>query len=128
MGWHGLRRRWAVAGIVAGVVLAGAATGNGDAAQAATGCRVSYTITSQWPGGFGAAVDIGNLGDPINSWTLTWAFGAGQTITQLWNGSYTRSGAQISVTNASYNATIASGGSATFGFNGAWTGSNPVPS
>jgi len=37
---------------------------------AAAGCRVTYTITHQWPGGFGAAVDIVNLGDPVSSWNL----------------------------------------------------------
>ncbi|GLX10924.1 cellulose binding domain-containing protein [Microbispora sp. NBRC 16548] len=31
-----------------------------------TECRVTYTVTSQWPGGFGANVTIGNLGDPVN--------------------------------------------------------------
>lgn len=35
-------------------------------AYAAPGCRVTYTVTSQWPGGFGANVTIGNLGDPVN--------------------------------------------------------------
>ena len=47
-------------------------------AQAATnGCSVSYTISSQWPGGFGANVAITNLGSPISSWSLNWSFSAG---------------------------------------------------
>ena len=62
-------------------------------AQAAAGCRVTYTVTNQWPTGFGASVNIDNLGDPVNGWRLTWSFGAGQTITQLWSGSVTQSGA-----------------------------------
>src|SRR5262245_11640620 len=64
-------------------------------AQAATGCRVDYSVTNQWSGGFGANVNVTNLGDPINGWRLTWSFAAGQTITQLWNGSVTQSGAQV---------------------------------
>src|SRR5512142_2689729 len=69
---------------VGGVVLAGTAVGL--AAHAATvGCSVSYTVTSQWSGGFGANVSITNLGDPINGWTLTWSYSAGQQITQAWN-------------------------------------------
>jgi non-reducing end alpha-L-arabinofuranosidase len=121
------RRRWAGAALAVGVVLTGTAVGYGAPAQAAAGCSVSYAITNQWSGGFGANVGITNLGDAISSWTLSWSFGAGQTITQLWNGSFTASGAQVSVKNADYNGTVPSGGSTSFGFNGAWTGSNPVP-
>src|SRR5207302_1892059 len=97
-------------------------------AQAATtGCSVSYSVSSQWPGGFGANVTITNLGSPITSWTLTWSFSAGQTITQLWNGSYTQSGGNVTVANVSYNGSIATGGNTAFGFNRAWTSSNPTP-
>src|SRR6266496_1163566 len=88
----------AVVATVAGTHLASAAT---------TGCSVGYTVSSQWPGGFGAAVTVTNLGDPVTSWKLTWAFAAGQTVTQLWNGSYTQSGAQVTVTNAAWNGSIA---------------------
>jgi endo-1,4-beta-xylanase len=91
-------------------------------------CRVTYTVTNQWSGGFGANVTITNLGAPVSSWRLTWAFGAGQSIQQLWNGTASQSGSQVTVTNAAYNGSIATGGNTSFGFNGAWTGSNPVPS
>jgi hypothetical protein len=123
---RGSRLRWIVAGTAAaGLVATGLVTAT--AAHAATGCQVSYTISSQWQGGFGANVNVTNLGDPVNGWQLTWSFTAGQTITQLWNGSYTQSGSQVTVTNVSYNASIPTGGSTAFGFNGSWTGSNPVP-
>jgi endo-1,4-beta-xylanase len=96
-------------------------------ARAASGCQVDYTISSQWSGGFGANVTITNLGDPINGWQLTWSFPAGQTITQLWNGKETQSGAQVTVTDAGYNAALGTGAGAGVGFNGTWTGSNPTP-
>ncbi len=114
---------------LAAVVCAGAAGALTPvlAAQAAAGCQVDYSITNQWPGGFGANVSVHNLGDPISGWTLTWSFGAGQTITDLWNGHFTQSGAQVTVTDAGYNSAIPSGGTAEFGFNGSWTGTNPVP-
>jgi non-reducing end alpha-L-arabinofuranosidase len=105
----------------------GGAAGTQLASAASTGCQVSYAVTAQWPGGFGASVSITNLGDALSGWDLTWSFSAGQTISQLWNGSYTQSGAQVSVTNAAYNGSIPTGGSVSFGFNGNWTGSNPVP-
>ncbi|NUW44528.1 arabinofuranosidase catalytic domain-containing protein [Nonomuraea rhodomycinica] len=98
------------------------------ASAATVGCQVTYTVTNQWPGGFGADVSVHNLGDPVNGWKLTWSFPAGQAVTTIWNGSYTQSGAQVTVTNVDYNAGIPSGGSTGFGFNGSWSGSNPAPS
>ena len=117
--------------VVLSLVLAATAAGvavTATSAQAATGCRVDYAITSSWQGGFGASVTVTNLGDAVTGWQLSWSFAAGQTVTQLWNGVVRQSGAQVTVANPSYNGTIATGGAATFGFNGAWTGSNPVPS
>jgi lysophospholipase L1-like esterase len=96
-------------------------------ASAAAGCRVAYTVTSQWQGGFGASVAVTNLGDPVTSWTLGWSFPSGQTITQLWNGTVSQSGAAVTVRNAGYNGALGTSASTSFGFNGAWTGSNAVP-
>ncbi len=101
---------------------------NAVAAQAATGCGVTYSIASQWAGGFGANVTVTNLGDPVTSWTLGWTYSAGQTVTQAWNANVTQSGATVTATNVSYNGSLATGANATFGFNGSWTSSNPVPS
>ena len=85
---HGttLRRRTVLLGATTAAALAatGALTAV-VASAAAAGCRVDYPVTNQWQGGFGASVTITNLGDPINGWTLTWTFTAGQTITQAWN-------------------------------------------
>ncbi|GCD20525.1 hypothetical protein CTKZ_20870 [Cellulomonas algicola] len=121
-------RRSAVALLAAAAVAVGGLTAvTASAAQAAAGCRVSYAVSSQWQGGFGANVTITNLGDPVSSWKLDWAYPAGQKITQLWNGNVTTSGSQVSVTNVSWNGQIGTGGTASFGFNGSWSGSNPVP-
>nr|MDT0659768.1 non-reducing end alpha-L-arabinofuranosidase family hydrolase [Micromonospora sp. DSM 115978] len=96
-------------------------------ASAAAGCRVDYSVTSQWQSGFGANVTITNLGDPISGWTLTWSYTAGQRITQAWNTAVTQSGGQVTARNVSYNAGIATNASVAFGFNGSWSGSNPAP-
>ena len=70
--------------------------GNGHAlpaAAAATGCSVTYTVQSQWPGGFTANVAITNLGDAVSSWTLAFDFpNAGQKVTQGWGATWTQSG------------------------------------
>jgi cellulose 1,4-beta-cellobiosidase len=92
-------------------------------------CHVVYTIGNQWPGGFGAAVTLENTGTANwTSWTLTWTFANGQTITQLWNGAESQSGAIVTVSNLSYNGSIAAGGSYNgMGFNGSWSSTNAVP-
>ncbi|MDI6104216.1 non-reducing end alpha-L-arabinofuranosidase family hydrolase [Actinoplanes sp. NEAU-A12] len=95
---------------------------------AAAGCSVDYTVSSQWQGGFGANVAITNLGDPLSGWTLTWSYGPGQTVTQAWNASVTQSGSAVTARNVSYNGAVATNGTVSFGFNGSWTGANPVPS
>jgi len=118
-------RRWLAAALILAAGLAGAAVTT--SAQAAAGCRVTYTVTNQWQGGFGANVTIDNLGDPISGWQLGWTFTAGQTITQLWNGTAGQTGSQVTVSNAAYNGSLPTGGSTSFGFNGSSASSNPAP-
>jgi len=89
---------------------------------------VTYRVTGSWPGGFQGDVKVVNSGTAaIGSWKLGWSFTGGQTISQLWNGSVSQSGAAVTVANASWNGAIAAGGSQSFGFLASWTGSNPVP-
>ncbi|MGW3888592.1 rhamnogalacturonan lyase family protein [Micromonospora chokoriensis] len=116
-----------LAGTTAAAVMAGTLA-TVTASAAAVGCRVDYQITNQWQGGFGANVAVTNLGDPVNGWALTWSYAAGQQVTQAWNAVVTQSGAQVTARNVDHNASLATNGSASFGFNGSWTGSNPVPS
>ncbi len=93
------------------------------------GCTIDYTITPQNSTAFGAAITIVNGPTAITSWTLSWSFANGQTVSSLWNGNVTQSGANVTVTNESYNGSIAAGGSLTgIGFNGTWNGAtNAIP-
>jgi pectate lyase len=121
------RRRFWLAGAAAVAVAAGSLL-TATAAHAATGCRVDYTVASQWQGGFGANVTVTNLGDAISSWRLTWSFSAGQQVTQFWNATVTQSGSQVTAVNVSYNGSLATGANTAFGFNGSWNNSsNPAP-
>src|SRR3569833_608582 len=72
------------------------------AGAAATGCSASYTVSSQWQGGVNADVSITNLGDPLTGGTLTWSFGAGQSVTQAWNATVTQSGSAATAKNVDY--------------------------
>jgi len=91
-------------------------------------CTVSYTTQSQWTGGFVAQVTITDSGSTaINGWTLAFTFPGDQKITDAWNGVATQSGESVSITNESYNATIAAGGNTSLGFQGTWTNSDATP-
>ncbi len=91
--------------------------------------EVVYTIQNDW--GSGATVNVtitNNTTAAVNGWILAWTFPGNQTITNLWNGTFTQSGTSVSVKNASYNTTIpANGGSLNFGFNLNYSGANAKP-
>jgi cellulase/cellobiase CelA1 len=63
----------------------------------------------------------------VNGWTLVWTFPGDQKIGQLWNAAYTQSGETVTAANESYNASIAPGSSASFGFTGTYTNSDASP-
>ena len=94
----------------------------------AAACIASYRIVRSWPGGFQGEVTVRNPGTrSITGWTTRWTFANGQRITQLWNGSFTQSGAAVTVRNLSYNATIPANGSTAYGFIANVSGTNAVP-
>ncbi len=124
---HLARRRVAVIAAGIAAVLAGAGLIAGTNAYAAAGCRVSYAAPNPWPGGFTANVTITNLGDPINGWNLVWTYANGQKVTSMWNATYTQPAATVTATNVSYNAAIPTNGTASFGFNASWSGTNTNP-
>jgi endoglucanase len=92
-------------------------------------CTIDYVISPQNSSAFGAAITIVNGSTAITSWTLTWSFANGQTVSSLWNGIETQSGARVTVKNEPYNGSIAAGGTLTgIGFNGTWNGTtNAIP-
>ncbi|MFI2710828.1 cellulose-binding domain-containing protein [Micromonospora sp. NPDC018662] len=118
---------WTSAAAAATLVTAGLAMG-ANPAQAAAGCRVDYAVTAQWAGGFTANVNLTNLGDPLNGWTVTWNFSGGQTVSQAWGADITQTGASVRAANVSYNGGLGTNATTSFGFNGGWNNtSNPVP-
>nr|WP_273944336.1 glycoside hydrolase family 3 N-terminal domain-containing protein [Kutzneria chonburiensis] len=83
------------------------------------GCAADYSVTSTWQGGFQAAVTVTNRGSaPIAAWTVAWTWPSGQTVTNVWNGTYTQTGTAVTVRNATWNGTVAPGASVTFGLTG----------
>ncbi len=87
------------------------------------GCSASYQVTNSWPGGFQANVTVSAGASALNGWTVRFTMPAGQSITQIWNGTNTGSSGAVAVRNVSYNGTLAPGGSTAFGFLGSGDGS-----
>ena len=93
-------------------------------------CAVHYAVNSSWSGGFNASITMTNKGSTaISPWQLTFSFPAsGESVQGGWDGSWSQSGQQVTVSAASWNASIpANGGSVSIGFNGTDTGQDPVP-
>jgi endoglucanase len=93
----------------------------------AGGCQVSYTV-NQWNTGFTADVTIRNNGTAaVDGWTLRWSFPGNQQITNFWNAAVTPATGAITATSVDFNRTIAPGGTAAFGFQANYSGTNAVP-
>ncbi len=91
-------------------------------------CSVKYVISNDWGSGFTADVKITNTGSStLNGWTVTYAFPGNQTITNAWNATVTQSGKNITAKDAGWNGTLAPNGSANFGFQASYSGSNTTP-
>jgi hypothetical protein len=123
-------RRWfsGLAALALGAAgLGAAALAGATPASAATGCSVAYSVTTQWNVGFGVTVTITNLGSPLTSWTLGYSYAGNQQVTQGWNGTWTQTGQNVTVTNASYNGSLATGGTVAPGANFSYSGTNTAP-
>jgi cellulose 1,4-beta-cellobiosidase len=96
-------------------------------ALAATGCSVAYTVPSQWNTGFTANIVITNLGSPLTSWNLGYSYGGNQALQSGWNGTWTQSGANVTVANAAWNGSVATNGTVTIGANFNYSGTNTAP-
>ncbi|MEU1482857.1 glycoside hydrolase family 6 protein [Streptomyces sp. NPDC005752] len=119
--------------IAAGVLVAAAAGSAaaaapfGASAAAAAGCTVDYKIQNQWNGGLTAAVSVTNTGAAVSAWQLEWSFAGSEKISQGWNAAVSQSGAAVTAKNLSYNGALATGASASFGFNASGNGNSAVP-
>ncbi|MFF1294016.1 glycoside hydrolase family 6 protein, partial [Streptomyces sp. NPDC058296] len=113
--------------LVAGASGTALAVNPADVGAAAIPCTVDYKIQNQWGTGFTAAVTITNNGAAKSSWAVKWAYAGNQQVTSGWNAKVTQSGTAVTAANESYNGTLATGGSTSFGFQGTYSGTNAIP-
>ncbi|RSS50919.1 cellulose binding domain-containing protein [Streptomyces sp. WAC01280] len=115
-------------GIIYGDTAETGGDGGGDPGTPSGACKVAYKVTNQWQGGFQADVTLTNTSTTAwTGWALGWQYPAGQRVGQMWNATPTQAGTSVTARNAGWNGPVAAGASASFGFTGTWTGTNPVP-
>ncbi|MEU4620999.1 cellulase family glycosylhydrolase [Actinoplanes sp. NPDC023801] len=90
-------------------------------------CTATYAVTGQWPGGFQGDVKVTAGSAAIKSWTVTWTYADGQTVSNAWGATVAVSGSTVTARNAGWNGSLSAGASTSFGFLGSWHGSNTAP-
>ncbi|MBP5871005.1 glycoside hydrolase family 6 protein [Streptomyces scabiei] len=113
--------------LVAGAAGTSVAAVPDDTGVQAIPCTVDYKVQNQWSTGFTAAVTITNNGAAKSSWAAKWSYAGNQQVTNGWNSRITQSGSSVTAANESYNGTLATGGSVSFGFQASYSGSNALP-
>ncbi|MFI5812373.1 cellulase family glycosylhydrolase [Streptomyces sp. NPDC051643] len=99
----------------ASVTATTAGTGGGS-----SGCKATYKVSSDWGSGFNADITVTNTGSSTTkSWQVTWEWPGNQTISAMWNASYSQVGRSVTASNADHNGAIAAGASTGFGFGAA---------
>ena len=96
-------------------------------AAATTGCTAVYSVDTSWSGGFIGKVNLTNNDQSLASWKLTWTFADDQRLVNSWGGTYQQTGSAVSVSNATWNATLAAAGSTDIGFVATSKATNSAP-
>ncbi|MDV9171456.1 glycoside hydrolase family 6 protein [Streptomyces sp. W16] len=104
-----------------------AVTPSSDVGIAAIPCSVDYKVQNQWGTGFTAAVTITNNSAAKSSWAVKWSYAGNQQVTSGWNAKISQSGTAVTAANETYNGSLATGGSVSFGFNASYSGTNALP-
>ncbi|WIX98858.1 glycoside hydrolase family 6 protein [Amycolatopsis mongoliensis] len=87
-------------------------------------CKVTHRVVSSWPTGYTGEIVLENRGAAIDHWTLTFS-APGVTVGQGWNGTWTDTGDLVKVENVSWNGALATGATATIGYNASYSGGTP---
>jgi endoglucanase len=115
--------------VAAGAAALGLAAVAAPPAAASTSCSAAYSVQTDWGSGFTAQLAVTNNGtSAITGWTVTYSYSGNQTLQSGWSGNWTQSGENVTVTNASWNGSLAAGASATgIGANFNYSGTNTAP-
>src|SRR5438034_6725570 len=113
----GSRKIRVMLGVGAAVVLAAGVALTATMASAAGSVTATFSKDSDWGTGYQAKYTIANgTSTTINSWAVAFDLPAGLTFGTYWDATVTVSGQHVVAKARDYNATVAPGGSASFGF------------
>ncbi|MEV0481485.1 glycoside hydrolase family 6 protein [Streptomyces sp. NPDC050508] len=104
-----------------------AVTPSADVGIAAIPCSVDYKVQNQWDTGFTAAVTVTNNSATKSSWAVKWSYAGNQQVTSGWNAKISQSGTAVTAANETYNGSLGTGSSVSFGFNASYSGTNALP-
>jgi cellulose 1,4-beta-cellobiosidase len=113
--------------LVAGAAGTAMAAVPDDVGAKAIPCTVDYKVQNQWSTGFTAAVTVTNNSAAKTSWAVKWSYAGNQQVGNGWNSRITQSGTSVTAANETYNGSLATGGSVSFGFNASYSGTNALP-
>ncbi|MEV8097055.1 glycosyl hydrolase family 18 protein [Kitasatospora sp. NPDC085879] len=118
------KRRFRLPLLAAGTLLAPlVAVALPATAAHAAGATATFAKDQDWGTGYGGSYTISNgTTSAINGWTLEFDLPANNSVSSLWNASYTVASSHVTVKNPSWQPTIPAGGSYNFGFNIAYSG------
>jgi len=88
------------------------------------GCSATFSVANSWQGGFvGQATVKANAA--IKGWRISWPLSSGQSLASAWGGKASVSGSTVTITNESWNGSLAAGATTYAGFQ--INGSTPSP-
>jgi cellulase/cellobiase CelA1 len=91
-------------------------------------CTATGTVQSQWAQGYVMRVVVANSGNaPISGWTVTTTLPSGHQRTNHWNANVIPSGQTLTATPMGFNANLAPGQQADWGFQASRSSGNALP-
>jgi polyisoprenoid-binding protein YceI/mono/diheme cytochrome c family protein len=91
----------------------GAMTATSAIAQGA--CNVSYQPETNWGSGAQYKVTLTNTSAAKTNWELCWSFPGSETVSSMWEATYSQTGKNVCAKNVGYNGNLATNGSIAFG-------------
>jgi hypothetical protein len=80
-------------------------------------CALTSAVANSWPGGYQLQLTVTNSGTTLlTGWTAGFTFAdTAETVTSSWDAAVTQTGQQVTVGNASFDGSVAAGGTTSFG-------------
>jgi hypothetical protein len=76
-------------------------------ATVVSSCSATYSVSKQWPTGFTASIKVTSGPAAIRSWTLRYTYSDGERLAAGWEGTWSQSGDTVTVSNESWNGSLA---------------------